>query len=85
MVFKNAVGKCKSADHVVTTAIVACSTNNGETMRSVIRIASDDSCGGGLGTRLQVMHERSRICTCEIGDLELIKTKNNDAVGPAKQ
>ena len=27
-----------------------------------IRTASDDSYGGGLGTGLQVMHERSRIC-----------------------
>ena len=32
-----------------TTAIVACSTNNAE---NVIRAASDNSCGGGLGTRL---------------------------------
>ena len=32
------------------------------TVRSVIRTASGDSCGGGLGARLQVMHERSRIC-----------------------
>ena len=30
----------------VTTAIVACSTNK------VIRTASNNSCGGGLGTRL---------------------------------
>ena len=32
------------------------------TGRSVIRTASDDTCGGGLGTRLQVMHEGSHIC-----------------------
>ena len=32
------------------------------TGRSVIRIASDDTCGGGLGTRLHVMHEGSHIC-----------------------
>ena len=33
-------------------AIVACSTNNGEKLLSVIHTASDNSCSGGLGTRL---------------------------------
>ena len=48
-------------------------------MRSVIRTASDDKCGGGgLGTRLQVMHERSRICRfahAKLVTFELIKKK----------
>ena len=47
-------------------------------VRSVIRAASDDSCGGGLGTRLQVMYERSRICRfahAKLVTFELIKKK----------
>ena len=47
-------------------------------VRSVICTASDDSCGGGLGTRLQVMHERSRICRfahAKLVTFELIKKK----------
>ena len=49
----------QESGHVVI-ATVTCSTNNGG--ENVIRTASDDSCSGGLGMRLQVMHERSRIC-----------------------
>ena len=68
-----------SAGHVAsyrssTAAAVACNTNNG--VRSVICTASDDSCGGGLGTRLRVMHERSRICRfahAKMVTFELIK------------
>ena len=64
------------------------------TVRSVIRTASDDSCGGGLGTRLQVMHERSRICRfahAKLVTFELINKKQvefsaeSDAAGPEKQ
>ena len=44
--------ECKSAGHVATAAQLSSLI----TVRSVIRTASDDSCGGGLGTRLQVMH-----------------------------
>ena len=63
-------------------------------MRSVIRTASDDSCGGGLGTRLQVMHEKSPhlpICSCKkLVTFELIKKKVefsavSDAAGPEEQ
>ena len=63
--FINSVGKspenhkqeCKSLGNIATAAVIACSTNN-----AVIHTASDSSCGEGLGTRLQVMHKRSRIC-----------------------
>ena len=78
----NAVGKspenhkqeCKSVASYKSSlaAAIACSTNN------VICTVSDDSCGGGLGTRLQVMHERSRICRFAHANLvtfELIKKK----------
>ena len=43
-------------------------------MKNVIRTASDDSCGGGLGAR----HERNRICRfahAKLVTFELIKTK----------
>ena len=73
--FINSVGKssgnhekeCKSAGHVTTAAQLS-SLAVRIMVRRVIRTAS----GGGLGTRLQVVHERSRICACEIGDLELL-------------
>ena len=78
----NAVGKspenhkqeCKSVASYKSSiaAVVACSVNN------VIRTVSDDSCSGGLGTRLQVMHERSRICRfahVKLVTFELIKKK----------
>ena len=65
--------------------------------RGVIRTASDDSCGGGLGTKLQVMHdmhERScirRFAHAKLVTFELIKKKKvefsavSDAAGPEKQ
>ena len=62
-------------------------------MRSVIYTASDDSCGGGLGTRPQVMHERSPICRfvhAKLVTFELILKKVefsavSDAARPEKQ
>ena len=55
-------------------AVVACSTNNGEKRYSYCKWRC---CVGGMGTRLQVMHERSRICRFAHaklhGDLEIIK------------
>ena len=56
--------------------------------------ASDDSCGGRLGTRLQVMHEKSRICRfvhAKLVTLNYLKKKKvefsavSDAAGPEKQ
>ena len=65
--------ECKIAGLVATASVIACSAKvvNAQyesckrTVRStwsIVRTASDGSCGGGLGMRLQVMHERSRIC-----------------------
>ena len=62
------------------------------TVRSVTHTASDNSCGG-LGTRLQVMHERSRICrfvhakllTLNYFFFKIELSAISDAAGPEKQ
>ena len=59
--------ECKSAGHVASYPVFH------RSCQSVFRTASDDSCGGGLGTRLYIGHAREKpylsICAYEIGDL----------------